>query len=168
MIKRLVLSAALCAGLLPAISEAQSNPGLVFGQVPTAAQWNSYFSAKQNVIILPTNTVYGNATAQTATPSGLAVPLCNGPFSALIWSSNTGFGCNNLASAGLGNVSGPNGATIGYVPLWGNSNGTQLTAGLPVGSSGANTLLETGSGGAVASSAVPTGKSVADPQNERG
>lgn len=27
---------------------AQSNPNLQFGQVPTAAQWNSYFSAKQD------------------------------------------------------------------------------------------------------------------------
>ena len=34
-----LLTASLFAG-------AQSNPGLVFGQVPTAAQWNSYFSAK--------------------------------------------------------------------------------------------------------------------------
>lgn len=29
---------------------AQSSPGLIFGQVPTAPQWNSYFSAKQDLI----------------------------------------------------------------------------------------------------------------------
>lgn len=29
---------------------AQSSPGLVYGQVPTAAQWNSYFAAKQDVL----------------------------------------------------------------------------------------------------------------------
>lgn len=29
---------------------AQSTPNLITGQVPTAAQWNSYFAAKQDVI----------------------------------------------------------------------------------------------------------------------
>lgn len=33
---------------LPALAFAQSSPGLVTGQVPSATQWNSYFAAKQN------------------------------------------------------------------------------------------------------------------------
>jgi len=43
MIRRLLLALAL---LWPAAALAQSNPGLVQGQVPTAGQWNSYFAAK--------------------------------------------------------------------------------------------------------------------------
>jgi len=35
---------------LAAAAFGQSNPGLITGQVPTAAQWNSYFAAKQDVI----------------------------------------------------------------------------------------------------------------------
>ena len=36
------------AALLPWPAHSQSSPGLVYGQVPTAAQWNSYFMAKQD------------------------------------------------------------------------------------------------------------------------
>lgn len=47
MIKRMLLglALALCA---PLMALAQTSPGLVYGQVPTAAQWNSYFAAKQD------------------------------------------------------------------------------------------------------------------------
>jgi len=40
----------MLAALAPTAALAQSSPGLVFGQVPTAAQWNSYFAAKQDVL----------------------------------------------------------------------------------------------------------------------
>lgn len=36
--------------LCPALALAQSSPGLIFGQIPTAGQWNSYFAAKQDLI----------------------------------------------------------------------------------------------------------------------
>lgn len=39
-----LIAAMLCAGA--GESAAQSNPGLVYGQVPSAAQWNSYFAGK--------------------------------------------------------------------------------------------------------------------------
>jgi hypothetical protein len=41
---------ALAASLWSAAAAAQSSPGLTFGQVPTAGQWNSYFAAKQDVL----------------------------------------------------------------------------------------------------------------------
>lgn len=44
--KRLFLALALF--LAPFAAHAQSSPGLTYGQVPTAAQWNSYFAAKQD------------------------------------------------------------------------------------------------------------------------
>lgn len=34
--------------LLPSLAAAQSAPNLIDGQVPTAAQWRSYFAAKQD------------------------------------------------------------------------------------------------------------------------
>ena len=40
---------------------AQSNPNLTYGQVPTAGQWNSYFSAKQDVLgFTPLNSTGGS------------------------------------------------------------------------------------------------------------
>lgn len=146
---------------------AQTSPGLVFGQVPTAGQWNSYFSSKQDFLGNPlpttaggtginnggntitvggpfvttggfgltltltgatsltlptsgtllasplapgsvgltalatqaTNTVVGNATSGAASPTALAVGTCSTSASALIWTTNTGFGCNTAINA---------------------------------------------------------------------
>jgi hypothetical protein len=49
LFRQIVAAAALLIGTaVPAFG--QSSPNLVFGQVPTAAQWNSYFIAKQDVL----------------------------------------------------------------------------------------------------------------------
>lgn len=58
--------------------------------------------------------------------------------------------------SGSGNVSGPGSSTSGYVPQWSGTGGTSLSAGLPVGTSGNSTILETGSGGTIAASVLPT------------
>jgi len=42
------LLVALC--LLPSLAYAQSSPNLIDGQVPTSAQWRSYFSTKQDAL----------------------------------------------------------------------------------------------------------------------
>src|ERR1700752_3045126 len=64
--------------LLPGAALAQSNPGLVYGQVPTAAERNSYFGSKQDLLgYTPLNkagdTMLGelNTFATTASSSGL-------------------------------------------------------------------------------------------------
>lgn len=49
IIKRSIL-AAVAAMALPCLALAQSNPNLQLKQVPTPAQWNSYFAAKQDVL----------------------------------------------------------------------------------------------------------------------
>lgn len=51
--RNIFLPFALTAGLIwglitPSCVQAQSSPGLYNGQVPTAGQWNSYFTAKQD------------------------------------------------------------------------------------------------------------------------
>lgn len=61
-----------------------------------------------------TNTVVGNATAGTASPTALAVGSCSSASSALIWTTNTGFGCNtsiNAATLGSATFAAP--GTIG-------------------------------------------------------
>ena len=49
MLKKFIVAVSLWLALAVSAS-AQSSPGLIYGQVPTAAQWNSYFAAKQNVL----------------------------------------------------------------------------------------------------------------------
>lgn len=105
---------------------AQSSPGLVFGQVPTAPQWNSYFAAKQDVLIAGANTVYGNPSALGTYPSFMSMPDCHATSSALIWTPDTGFGCQSIA----GTITGPVSSTSGYIPTWLGTTGNQLGAGL--------------------------------------
>jgi hypothetical protein len=52
-----------------------------------------------NLATMATNTVKGNATASTATPTDLAVPSCSTAASALTWTTSSGFGCNTIAGA---------------------------------------------------------------------
>jgi len=50
MIRRALLAAFICLIASAAIAGG-SSPGLTTGQVPTAAQWNSYFAAKQDYVV---------------------------------------------------------------------------------------------------------------------
>lgn len=115
--KKLLL---LCALLLCGSAQAQSNPHLVFGQVPTAAQWNSYFSAKQDVLSAASpNTVFGNDTGGALAPTFLSVPSCSGANQALTWVTNAGFSCATIAGTG--------GITINATPISGGVNGDILS-----------------------------------------
>lgn len=46
-----------------------------------------------------TNTVIGNATSGTASPTALAMTSCSTSSSAVSWTTNTGFGCNTSINA---------------------------------------------------------------------
>lgn len=59
-----------------------------------------------------TNTVVGNATSGTAVPTALAVGTCSTAASALIWTTNTGFGCNTSITAAAVPASGITGTTL--------------------------------------------------------
>lgn len=59
-----------------------------------------------------TNTVVGNATSGTAAPTALAVGTCSTAGSALIWTTNTGFGCNTSITAAAVPASGLTGTTL--------------------------------------------------------
>jgi len=163
------LIAALAVALFSTGVFAQSSPGLVYGQVPSAAQWNSYFAAKQDLLVGAPYSVLGNKTGSSLAPTWLTVPNCSGGNQAVTWTNNSGFGCNTFIAAG--NVIGPGSATVGYIPTWGNTGGTLLANGLPVGTGGASTVVETTAGGLlslsiipqISTAQVPTGKSVIDP-----
>lgn len=50
-----------------------------------------------------TNTITGNATAGSASPTALAIGSCSGATSALTWTTNSGFGCHAI-TPGTGTV----------------------------------------------------------------
>lgn len=48
-----------------------------------------------------TNTIVGNATSGSASPTALSIGSCSTASSALIWTTNTGFGCNTSITASV-------------------------------------------------------------------
>ena len=86
------------------------------------------------------NTVVGNATASSASPTALAVPSCSGATSALTWTSASGFGCNTVSNLAVGGSTGQvqfnNAGALGGFTV--NGDGT-LNA-----STGALTVTKTG------------------------
>lgn len=156
-LRHVALAGLLALAGLPSASQAQSSPGLVFGQVPTAAQWNSYFSAKQDLLVAGSNTLLGNPTGGVAYPSFLSVPSCSATGQALNWTSNSGFGCITVAVGG-GNVNAPGTLTSNALVIGqGGSNvATIATAN--------NSVLATnGSGVPSLTTALPSGLALGTP-----
>lgn len=91
---------ALMGCLLSGSAIAQSSPGLTYGQVPTAGQWNGYFASKQDLLpYRPLNPAGGTLTGRLVTaPStinaaGLNVPFGiapSAPASGDIWTTSAG------------------------------------------------------------------------------
>ncbi len=61
---------------------------------------------------IATNTVLVNATSGTASPTAQNVATCSSATSALIWTTNTGFGCNTSITAAAVPASGLTGTTL--------------------------------------------------------
>jgi hypothetical protein len=83
-----------------------------------------------------TNTVLGNATSGTASPTALAVGSCSAAADALIWTTNTGFGCNTSITAAAAPVAG----------ITGFGAGVETALTVNVGTAGAFVVLG-GAGG---------------------
>ncbi len=70
------------------------------------------------------NTVVGNATSGSASPTALSVGNCSTASSALNWTTNTGFGCNTSITAAVAPASG----LTGTVALTNGGTAASLTA----------------------------------------
>lgn len=135
--------AAVFGLLWPALALAQSSPGLTYGQVPTAGQWNGYFAAKQDTLgYTPVNragdTMSGplRTFAPIGTGAGLIIVpglVPTAPADGSIWTTNSGlFARINGATVGPlgpGTIGGPGATTVGNIATWGNSTGTSLLDG---------------------------------------
>lgn len=102
------------------ITSVTNNTGLVANALNPATS-SVKFEITGNLLLASlatqaANTVIGNATGSTATPTALAMPSCSGASNALIWTSATGFGCNTLSAGG--NVTASGTPTSGQVGVW--------------------------------------------------
>lgn len=84
MIRKFLLAALIA--LAPVVAYGQSSPNLIKGQVPTAGQWNSYFTGKQDTLgFTPVNragdTMQGPliTVAPSTSSAGLNLPPGNAP-----------------------------------------------------------------------------------------
>lgn len=146
---------------------AQSTPGLAFGQVPTAAQWNSYFAAKQDVLgYVPLSTLGGtlsgrlNTFASSSASAGLSIPAGTAPAAPVdgdVWTTTAGIfvrinGSTIALGAGvIGTLAVSSGGTgagtwTANLPLIGN--GTSPLAQGTVTSTNSSTLFATFQGAA--------------------
>lgn len=90
----------------------ESGSTIGFGTVATGGIANNAVTLAK-LATQATNTVLGNATSGTAVPTALTVVSCSTAGSALIWTTNTGFGCNTSITAGGVNVGGITGLGTG-------------------------------------------------------
>lgn len=137
---RLLLLAVWLA-LSPVAAWAQSNPGLTFRQVPTAAQWNSYFSAKQDYS--PALANYANLTGSGILQLVSGIPTVgtlSGNFDTTLGSTPGMLAIRGL-SGWTGLQAGPTGTCLTStgataIPTWGSCGTTSSGGGGTVTSIG--------------------------------
>ncbi len=123
---------------------------------------------------MATNTLLGNATSGTASPTALAVGSCSGASNALTWTTNSGFGCNTINGASGANptaTAGPsavNGSASTFMrsdgaPAVQKASGSQFgiveVDGSTITATGGVISATTGGGGTVTSVAAGCGTS---------
>ncbi len=134
-LRRLLIILIILGVLCPQLGYAQSSPGLIYGQVPTAGQWNSYFAAKQDVLgFTPLNINGGVMTGKlitagsNTTQAGFNLPPGSAPTTPVngdLWATSAGvFSQVNGSTIGPFIASGsiPAGGSNGQIQI--NSSGT--------------------------------------------
>lgn len=128
---------------------AQSSPGLAFGQVPTPAQWNSFFAAKQDYLgspplLLSGGTMSGKATtvASTTLNAGFNLPQGSAPSTPTngdMWATSAG-----VFAQINGSTVGPFGTGIvGTLAVTSGGTGVgTFTANLPIIGNGTSALAQ--------------------------
>lgn len=120
---------------------------------------------------MATNTVKGNATSGSASPTDLSMPSCSAAASALTWTTNTGFGCNTITgnvTVGSSTITSgtttrilyDNAGTLGEYTISGTGTTVPMTAGPTfTGTAAFASLTATGSATAphiIGSGSAPT------------
>jgi len=111
-----------------------------------SAEWRGAGNSRTAVLFAGTSPTASQLWGGSATPgSGAAVAVG----SCLTLSAGV---LNNSCG---GTLTGPGSSTGGYIPQWSGTNGLTLGAGLPVGTTGSNAIVETNSSGQIAPSIIP-------------
>lgn len=120
----------------------------------TGVQGGSGSVAITSLATQATNTVIGNATSGTASPTALAVGSCSTAGSALNWTTNTGFACNTAIAANTATTAtNQSGGTISATTMAATGALTFTSSG--VGGATTNWIGSDGGGGIAVN--VPTG-----------
>jgi hypothetical protein len=112
-------------------------PNLTYSQVPTAGQWNSYFSTKQDALgYVPVNragdTMFGKLNILASSTANAGINLASGtppnsPIDGDLWTTNTGLFAqiagNTIGPIRNGNVSGPNVAVANNIATFADVTG---------------------------------------------
>lgn len=143
---------------------AQSTPGFVTGQVPTAAQWNSYFAAKQDVLSglplpLAGGTLSGRVVTATTTALAAGINLPHGivpslPVNGDVWTTTAGMFAQINGST-IGPFSAGAGGTLAVGS--GGTGQTTFTANLPLIGNGASAITQGTRSGNTTSFATTSG-----------
>lgn len=123
----------------------ESGSVLGCGTVATAGIANNAITLAK-LATQATNTVLGNATAGTAVPTALSMTSCSTASSAVVWTTNTGFGCNTSITA----------ASIAVGGITGLGTGVATALAINVGSAGAFVTFN-GAGGTPSSVTLTNG-----------
>lgn len=142
------LAAIIFAVALPCLAMAQTSPNLTYNQVPTPAQWNSYFASKQDYLGSPACATGGCVFSGplTTAPS----TTINAGFSILPGTAPTSPINGNMWATSLGLYVQINGATIG--PLASTSSAVSQEINLnsaPLQSPQTGTILQMGNANGV-------------------
>lgn len=150
---RLAIGCALA--LIPTMAIGQTSPGLSTRQVPTAAQWNSYFAAKQDYLgFTPLNpsSLVGSAPITVTIGSGIAtisLVSCGGNGQVLFWASSS-WACSaqpSLGAVGNGGTVILNGVTSGTFTVQPSAAAGNWTLTFPTGAGSSGQVLSTNGSG---------------------
>lgn len=134
------------ATTLSKLADVATGSALISGGVGIAPAWGKI--APGTLATQATNTILGNATSGTASPTALAVGSCSAAGSALTWTTNTGFGCATTLLTSGGALGTPSSGTLTSATglpistgLTGAGTGVLTALGVNVGSAGAFTTF---------------------------
>ena len=123
----------------------------------------TFASQTANLFLASPDGSSGNIAARAIAGSDLPFPGssalggikshdCGGQF---VQKVNTDGTVTCATASESGTVTGPGTTVVGKIPQWGDTVGAGLTVGLPVATTGANTVVETDGGGKIATGILP-------------